>query len=85
VRPEDLYEFVPPGDPSQFAQLPVRVDAVEPLGAETLLMASLDGSTAEVIARVGRDTALRRGDRLELALDTAALHLFDPATTKAIA
>ena len=65
--------------------LPVRVDAVEPLGAETLLMASLDGSNAELIARIGRDTALRRGDRLDLALDTAALHLFDPATTKAIA
>jgi len=50
-----------------------------------LLMASLDGSNAELIARIGRDTALRRGDRLDLALDTAALHLFDPATTKAIA
>ncbi len=85
VRPEDLYESMPPGDPGQFARLPVRVDAVEPLGAETLLMASLDGSNAELIARIGRDTALRRGDRLDLALDTATLHLFDPATTKAIA
>jgi hypothetical protein len=28
---------------------------------------------------------LRRGDQLRLALDTAAVHLFDPATTKAIA
>ena len=85
VRPEDLYESMPPGDPGQFARLPVRVDAVEPLGAETLLMASLDGSNAELIARIGRDTALRRGDRIDLALDTATLHLFDPATTKAIA
>jgi multiple sugar transport system ATP-binding protein len=85
VRPEDLYESVPPGAPAHFAQLPVRVDAVEPLGAETLLMASLDGSSAELIARIGRDTALRRGDRLELAVDTAALHFFDPATTRAIA
>ena len=62
-----------------------RVEAVEPLGAETLLMVSLDGSDAEMIARIGRDTALRRGDRLPLALDTAAIHLFDPATTRAIA
>jgi multiple sugar transport system ATP-binding protein len=61
------------------------VDAVEPLGAETLLMVSLEGSDAELIARIGRDTALRRGDQLRLALDTAAVHLFDPATTKAIA
>ena len=79
------YESMPPGDPGRFARLPVRVDAVEPLGAETLLMASLDGSNAELIARIGRDTALRRGDRIDLALDTATLHLFDPATTQAIA
>jgi multiple sugar transport system ATP-binding protein len=85
VRPEDLYEAVPPGDPARFERLPVRVDAVEPLGAETLLMASLAGVDVELIARIGRDTALRRGDRLELALDTATLHLFDPASTRAIA
>jgi len=85
VRPEDLYESVPAGDPAAFARLPVRVDGVEPLGAETLLMASLDGSSDELIARVGRDTALRRGDRLELVLDTSTLHVFDPGTTEAIA
>jgi multiple sugar transport system ATP-binding protein len=85
VRPEDFYESVPPGDPAQFARLPARVDAVEPLGAETLLMTSLEGSDAELIARIGRDTPLRRGDRLDLALDTATIHLFDPATTMAIA
>ena len=48
-------------------------------------MVSLDGSDTELIARIGRDTALRSGDRVELALDTAAIHLFDPATTRAIA
>jgi len=89
VRPEDLYEALPARDPGQlaphFARLPVRVSGVEPLGAETLLMVSLDGSDAEMIARIGRDTTLRRGDRVELALDTTAVHLFDPATTRAIA
>jgi multiple sugar transport system ATP-binding protein len=85
IRPEDLYESAPAGDSTQIEYLPVRVDAVEPLGAETLLMVSLEGSDAELIARIGRDTALRRGDQLRLALDTAAVHLFDPATTKAIA
>jgi multiple sugar transport system ATP-binding protein len=89
VRPEDLYETLPARDPAQFAshfaRLPVRVTGVEPLGAETLLMVSLDGSDAELIARIGRDTALRSGDRVDLALDTAAIHLFDPATTRAIA
>ena len=84
VRPEDLYEVVPPGDAAQFARLRARVVAVEPLGAETLLVVALDGSNDELIARVGRDTALRVGDNLDIALDTAAIHLFDPATTKAI-
>jgi multiple sugar transport system ATP-binding protein len=84
IRPEDLYEFAPSGDPSRFGRLPARVVAVEPLGAETLLVISLDASGDELVARIGRDTALKSGDRLELALDMAALHLFDPVTTKAI-
>jgi multiple sugar transport system ATP-binding protein len=84
MRPEDLYENIPPGDAAQFTRLPARVMAVEPLGAETLLVVALEVSNDELIARVGRETALRVGDRLDIALDTAAIHLFDPATTKAI-
>ena len=85
VRPEDLYETAPPGGPSEIARLPARVVAVEPLGAETLLVVVLDASSEELIARIGRDTELRNGDRLDIALDTAAIHLFDPSTTQAIA
>jgi multiple sugar transport system ATP-binding protein len=84
VRPEDLYETAPVGGPAEIARLPARVIVVEPLGAETLLVVVLDASNEEVIARIGRDTALRGGDRLDIALDIAAIHLFDPATTKAI-
>jgi ABC-type sugar transport system ATPase subunit len=84
VRPEDLYEIKPVGGPADMARLPVRVVAVEPLGAETLLVLSLDASNEDLIARIGRDTALRSGDRLDIELDTAAIHLFDPVTTKAI-
>ena len=83
VRPEDLYEAAPPGT-ARFARLPAHVGAVEPLGAETLLVVSLDASGEELIARIGRDTPLRTGDRLDIALDIATIHLFDPATTKAI-
>jgi multiple sugar transport system ATP-binding protein len=81
IRPEDLYESAPSGRDG-FARLHARVIAVEPLGAETLLMLSLDAANAEVIARVGRDARCRSGDRLEIALDTNAVHLFDPATTR---
>ncbi len=84
IRPEDLYESTPPGDAARIARLPARVTAVEPLGAETLLVMALDGSDDEVTARIGRDTKLARGDRLDVAVDTDAIHLFDPGTTKAI-
>jgi multiple sugar transport system ATP-binding protein len=83
VRPEDLYEVPPPGLEERTALLPVRVDAVEPLGAETLLVVSFEGE--ELIARIGRDTALRAGDRVAIALDAGAIHLFDPTTGAALA
>ena len=85
VRPEDLYALPPPEVAARAATLPARVLAVEPLGAETLLVLALDGAGEEVIARIGRDTDLRPGAAAAIALDTAAVHLFDPATTRAIA
>ena len=84
IRPEDLYESAPPGDASRIARLPARVTAVEPLGAETLLVMSLDGTDDELTARIGRETSLRSGARLDIAVDTEAIQLFDPGTTKAI-
>ena len=84
VRPEDVYEIAPPGTTMQLARCPVRVVTVEPLGAETLLVMALEPSADELTARIGRDTSLRAGDRLEVALDAGAIHLFDPATTRAI-
>ena len=84
IRPEDLYESALPGTAPSFARLSVQVVAVEPLGAETLLMLALDGSASEMIARVGRESRSRSGDRLQIALDASAVHLFDPATTRAL-
>ncbi|HEX3499573.1 MAG TPA: sn-glycerol-3-phosphate ABC transporter ATP-binding protein UgpC [Stellaceae bacterium] len=84
VRPEDLYEAAPSPPQAAMVELAVRVDAVEPLGAETLLVLSLDGSPEELVARIGRDTALRPGERIDIKLDAAALHLFDATTTRVI-
>jgi multiple sugar transport system ATP-binding protein len=83
VRPEDLYEDAKdmPGGPPFL--LDVQVDGIEPLGAETLLILSL-GRGGELIARVGRSTGLRAGERARIAVDTGTLHLFDPATGRAI-
>jgi len=63
----------------------MRVIAVEPLGAETLLVLTLEGAGADIIARVGRETRLRTGDAATILLDAAAVQLFDPATTRAVA
>jgi multiple sugar transport system ATP-binding protein len=84
VRPEDLYEGEPPRSAGDFVRIPARVVAVEPLGAETLVVLTLADSNKEVVARVGRQTGLRSGAAVTIALDTAALHLFDPSTNKAI-
>ena len=84
IRPEDLYESMPAGDARTLTRVAARVTAVEPLGAETLLVMALAGSDDEVIARIGRETKVRSGDRIDIGVDGAAVHLFDPATTKAI-
>jgi multiple sugar transport system ATP-binding protein len=85
IRPEDLYETSPrPGD-SRLVPVAMRVLAVEPLGAETLLVLALDGAAEEIIARIGRETRLRPDDRATLLLDAAAIQLFDAATTRVIA
>jgi multiple sugar transport system ATP-binding protein len=84
VRPEDLYEIPAPAGLGPMAEIPVRVIAVEPLGAETLLVLASADASQEFIARVGRQTRLKPGDRSTIALDTARIHLFDAATSKAI-
>jgi multiple sugar transport system ATP-binding protein len=84
-RPEDLYEASPrPGDDRLVPIAQASVVAVEPLGAETLLVLTLEGMADEIIARGGRETRLRPGDAATLLLDTTAMHLFDTTTTRAI-
>jgi multiple sugar transport system ATP-binding protein len=84
VRPEDLYETsaeVPHGSP---VLLDVKVDAIEPLGAETLLLLSIGVAGQELVARVGRSTHLHVGERTRIAMDTTAVHLFDPGTGRVL-
>jgi multiple sugar transport system ATP-binding protein len=80
VRAEDLRlgDPVPGG-----GVIRARVDAIEPLGAETLLLVAADGF--EATARLGRDVAARVGDLVTLSFDPGAVHLFDPATGIVIA
>jgi multiple sugar transport system ATP-binding protein len=85
LRPEDLYEAPPESGPDRMQAVAARILAVEPLGAETLLMLAVGAAGEEITARIGRDTTLSHGEEARLFLDRTAIHLFDPVTTKAIA
>ena len=85
IRPEDLREQPADATQAQGATLPLelRVVAIEALGPEVILIASLaDGP--EIAARLGRDFSAAIGSPQRLYLDPAAIHLFDPRTTQAI-
>jgi multiple sugar transport system ATP-binding protein len=60
------------------------VSAIEPLGAETLLMVALEGDAGDVMARLHRDVRSSIGDRVGLTIPDEALYLFDAFTEKAI-
>lgn len=81
IRPEDLHAKSTSG---ATVELRAKVEAVEPLGAETLVVVSLPGVAAEVVARMGRETTARVGDPIALHLDVSSARLFDKATTRAI-
>jgi multiple sugar transport system ATP-binding protein len=82
IRPEELllHEHGAGGN----AAMKGTVSAVEPLGAETLVVVDLDAGTGEVIARLHRDTPARLGDQVSLSAPAAALYLFDGASGRAI-
>jgi ABC-type sugar transport system ATPase subunit len=82
VRPEEVFEDGQGG--ADHAAMRVRVGAVEPLGAETLLVLAASGVPAELIARVHRDSRARAGDVIDVRLDLSAMHLFDPDTHEVI-
>jgi multiple sugar transport system ATP-binding protein len=85
MRPEDLYLAPPPGDAAAHsAAIEASVLAVEPLGAETLVLIGLDDGGEEIIGRMGRDTRARSGERLAIHFDLAQAQLFDPLTTRVL-
>ncbi len=59
---------------------PVMTPDIEELLADTGQDASSLGDTSSFIARVSADAQVRRGDEVDLIVDTANLHFFDPAT-----
>jgi len=72
VRPEHLH--MSPG-----GGLPLAVDLVEALGADTLVYGRLP-SEAGLVARLPGTTAVRLGERITVTPAAGSLHLFDPDT-----
>ena len=84
IRPEDLYLTKPETGSAHFAAVRARVEAVEPLGAETILLLRCEGSDKEITARVNRSAPMRPDEIVDLFIDLNACHLFDPSTTRAL-
>ncbi len=84
IRPEDIYiDEVASGDVKHSINLSVEVVTVEPLGAETILILETEAGE-EIIARVGRDTQAVPGEKRNIIIDLAAVHLFDPSSTNVL-
>jgi multiple sugar transport system ATP-binding protein len=82
IRPEHLFDrdevdAAPPG-----SSLSARVDLVEPLGSETLIHALVGGQP--MTARASADSELRRGQLVDLVVDTRHLHLFERKSQRAL-
>ncbi len=80
VRPEDLY-VEPPG--GAHAAIDVTVIAVEALGPEVVLVASMAGGQ-EVSARLNRDFVASAGASVQLYVDLDRAHFFDAQNGQAI-
>jgi multiple sugar transport system ATP-binding protein len=78
LRPEHLV-WVAEDAPGSIA---VIAAVVEPLGSDTLVFFEVGGR--EMVSRVPPEAARRPGDRLTLKPDLSRMHLFDPATERAL-
>jgi len=79
IRPEAMSEK-PGADGAP--QIDMKVEVSEVLGADQFVYGSVGGDT--MTARVDPQLSVGPGDRLRLTIDTRRLHLFEPATGKAI-
>ena len=81
LRPEDVEVAVGPAPPGRLDVAAV-VEVVEPLGADTLVFARFAGHP--MVARVRPDVRPAPGQAVRLRLDLSRMHLFDPATGRAV-
>ena len=73
IRPEHLQLAASPA-----GALPMTVDLVEALGADTLAYGQVGDD--QIVARLPHDVPVKLGDRINLSFSGSDIHLFDPAT-----
>ena len=98
IRPEDLYDSKLQSG-SRYATIPAKVRSIEELGYERLAHLTIDavrinsgdpdavedlGSAANAVAKFEAVSAVAPGESIDLAIDAAKLHFFDPRTHLAI-
>ncbi len=84
IRPEDMHakEFTPPGILE--SDMEASVDVVELMGHEIFLYL-MTRDNKQFIARVDPRVRETRGDTIELAVNMANAHIFDPQTEESLA
>jgi multiple sugar transport system ATP-binding protein len=80
-RPEDL-EIAESGATNGSVRFPAKIDVVEYLGNQELLHADAEGN--DIVALVDSDRGVKVGERVEFAIPSGKLHLFDPETEEAL-
>ena len=98
IRPEDLYDSKLESG-SRLATIPAEVRTIEELGSELIVHVNIDAvridsgdpdavedlsSAANAVAKFEAVSAVRSGESIDLAIDVAKLHFFDPRTRLAI-
>ena len=98
IRPEDLYDSKLESG-SRLPTIPAEVRTIEELGSELIVHVNIDAvridsgdpdavedlrSAANAVAKFEAASAVRAGETIDLAVDVAKLHFFDPRTRLAI-
>jgi multiple sugar transport system ATP-binding protein len=83
VRAEDLFIDAKALNGQSYGRIKGRSVAVEPLGAETLLLVEIEGG-AEITARLPRHVVAAPGETIELFFSSDAAYLFDGVSGQAI-
>ena len=81
IRPEHLLLN---GEAGANQTIPVTVDLVEALGADTLVHGRVGSSDKVLLGRLPGNALVRAGDQLQFSIRAEDLHLFDPETGRSL-